>query len=618
MTTRRSLLQIAGLLPFAKLAAVQVVHAEDRSFRHALSLFEDVKYGPDFKRFDYVDPNAPKGGKVRFGVVGSFDNLNPYTYKGDTGPGASNEALLTSSLDEPSTEYGLVASGVWYPEDRSAVVFRLRPEARFHDGVIMSAADVIWSMEALRQSHPFYNFYYKNIVKGEQTGDNEVTFVFAEKGNRELPQIVGQLPVLPRHWWTGKDAGGRARNIENTTLEAPLGSGAYRAAEIKPGSSILLKRVADYWGQALPVNVGTDNFDEIEYIYFRDENVAFEAFKAGQYDWRSESSSKMWATGYSFKALDQGRVIREEISLRNVEGMQGWAFNLRRPKFQDARLRRAFNFAFDFEWSNANLFYGQYTRSRSYFNNSELEAKGLPGPAELAVLEPLRAELPPEVFAGEYANPVSDTPQNRRKNLRMAAQLLGEAGWKVASEGGRSVLRNGAGETLDVTFLIDSPLFERIALPYKSQLELLGIGVTIRSVDSAQYSRQLDSFDYDIIVGNWGQSLSPGNEQREFWGSEAADRSGSRNLLGIKNPAIDKIVETLIFAKTRAELVASCRALDRALIWNHYVVPMWYIPYERTARWNRYGRPARLPDYSTGFPTIWWWDAEKAKKVDAT
>jgi microcin C transport system substrate-binding protein len=618
MTTRRSLLKTAGLLPFAKLAAVQVVHAEERAFRHALSLFEDVKYGPDFKRFDYVDPNAPKGGKVRFGLVGSFDSLNPYTYKGDIGPGASNEALLTASLDEPSTEYGLVASGVWYPEDRSAVVFRLRPEARFHDGVKMSAADVIWSMETLRQSHPFYNFYYKNIVKGEQTGDNEVTFVFAEKGNRELPQIVGQLPVLPRHWWTGKDASGRARNIENTTLEAPLGSGAYRAAEIKPGSSVLLKRVTDYWGQALPVNVGTDNFDEIEYIYFRDENVAFEAFKAGQYDWRTESSSKMWATGYSFKALDQGRVIREEISLGNVEGMQGWAFNLRRPKFQDARLRRAFNFAFDFEWSNANLFYGQYTRSRSYFNNSELEAKGLPDPAELAVLEPLRAELPPEVFAEEFANPVSDTPQSRRKNLRMAAQLLGEAGWKVASEGGKSVLRNGAGEALNVTFLIDSPLFERIALPYKSQLELLGIGVTIRSVDSAQYSRQLDNFDYDIIVGNWGQSLSPGNEQREFWGSEAAGRSGSRNLLGIKNPAIDKIIETLIFAKTRAELVASCRALDRALIWNHYVVPMWYISYERTARWDRYGRPAKLPDYSTGFPTIWWWDAEKAKKVDAT
>ncbi|MBM3520176.1 MAG: ABC transporter substrate-binding protein [Alphaproteobacteria bacterium] len=618
MTTRRSLLKLAGLLPAAKLAAVQIVHAEERSFRHALSLFDDVKYAPDFKRFDYVDPNAPKGGKVRFGVVGSFDNLNPYTYKGDPGPGASNEALLTSSLDEPSTEYGLVASGVWYPEDKSAVAFRLRPGARFHDGTRMSPADVIWSMEALRKSHPFYNFYYKNIVKGEQTADDEVTFVFAEKGNRELPLIVGQIPVLPRHWWTGNDAEGRPRNIENITLEAPLGSGAYRAAEIKPGSSILLKRVADYWGQALPVNIGTDNFDEIEYIYFRDENVAFEAFKAGQYDWRNESSSKMWATGYSFKALDQGRVVKEEITLRNVEGMQGWAFNLRRAKFQDARLRRAFNFAFDFEWSNANLFYGQYTRSRSYFNNSELEAKGLPSPEEIAVLEPQRALLPPEVFTEEFINPVSDTQQNRRKNLRMAAQLLDAAGWKIASEGGKSVLKNDAGERLDVTFLLDSPLFERIALAYKPQLELLGIGLTIRTVDSAQYSRHRETFDYDIIVGSWGQSLSPGNEQRDFWGSEAADRPGSRNLLGIKNAAIDKIIEAMIFATSRTELVAACRALDRALMWNHYVVPMWFIPYERTARWDRFGRPGKLPDYSTGFPTIWWWDAEKAKRTDAT
>jgi microcin C transport system substrate-binding protein len=423
------------------------------------------------------------------------------------------------------------------------------------------------------------------------------------------------MPVLPRHWWTGKDGKGRQRDIKETTLEVPLGSGAYVAAQVKPGTSILMKRVADYWAKDLPVNVGQDNFDEIEYIYFRDANVAFEAFKGDQYDWRTETSSKMWATGYEFPAIQTGRVVKEEIRLRQVEGMQSWAMNIRRPKFQDVRVRQALNFAFDFEWANQNLFYGQYVRSRSYFNNSEMEAKGLPSPAELAILEPLKDKLPPEVFTAEFTNPVNDTPQNRRKNLRQAAKLLGEAGWQVTQDGGRSVLKNAGGEQLTFEFLLDSPLFERIALPYQQQLELLGIGVSIKTVDSAQYERRTQTFDYDIIVGNWGQSLSPGNEQRDFWGSEAAGRNGSRNLVGIANPAIDSLIETLIFAPDRESLVTACKALDRALLWNHYVVPMWYIDYERTARWDRFGRPEKLPELSTGFPSVWWWDADKAKKV---
>ena len=615
MFSRRSLLKLAGLSPFAKVIGVQIAQAEDRDFRHALTLFDDIKYGPDFKHFDYVNPDAPKGGRVRFGIVGSFDSLNPYTFKGEPGAAVSNETLLTSSLDEPSTEYGLVASAVWHPEDRSMVVYRLRPEARFHDGKAMTPDDVIWSMEALREAHPFYNAYYKNITKIEQSGDNEVTFSFSEKGNRELPLITGQMPVLPKHWWTGKDDRGRQRDIRETTLEVPLGSGAYVASEVKPGASIRMKRVADYWGNALPVHVGTDNFDEIDYIYFRDANVAVEAFKGDQYDWRTENSSKTWATGYDFPAIKNGRVVKEEISLQQVEGMQGWAMNLRRPKFQDIRVRQALNFAFDFEWSNTNLFYGQYQRSRSYFNNSEMEAKGLPSPEELAILEPLKDQLPPDVFTAEFVNPVNDTPQNRRKNLRQASGLLAAAGWNVTQDGGKSVLKNEKGEQLNIEFLLDSPLFERIALPYQQQLELLGIGVRIKTVDSAQYERQAQTFDYDVIVGNWGQSLSPGNEQRDFWGSEAARRNGSRNFAGIENPAIDKLVETIIFAPDRQSLITACKALDRALIWNHYVVPMWYISYERTVRWDRFGRPATLPSYSTGFPTVWWWDAEKAKKV---
>ncbi|MFN4141819.1 extracellular solute-binding protein [Aestuariivirga sp.] len=614
---RRTLLKLAGLAPAAKIVGVQVAEAQDREFRHALTLFNDVKYPPDFKHFDYVNPNAPKGGRVRFGLVGSFDNLNPYTFKGEAGSAVVNDALLVSALDEPSTEYGLVASGVWHPEDRSLVVYRLRPEARFHDGKPMTPEDVIWSMLSLREASPFYNFYYKNITKVEQTGDHEVTFTFAQKGNRELPLITGQMPVLPRHWWTGKDEKGRQRDIKETSLEVPLGSGAYVAAEVKPGTSIRLKRVADYWAKDLPVNVGQDNFDEIEYIYFRDANVAFEAFKGDQYDWRTESSSKMWATGYDFPAIRSGRVVKEEIRLRQVEGMQSWALNIRRPKFQDVRVRQALNYAFDFEWANQNLFYGQYVRSRSYFNNSEMEAKGLPSPQELALLEPLKAQLPPEVFTAEYRNPVNDTPQNRRKNLRQAAKLLNDAGWTVTQDGGRSILKNATGEQLTIEFLLDSPLFERIALPYKQQLELLGIGVGVKTVDSAQYERRIQTFDYDVVVGNWGQSLSPGNEQRDFWGSEAASRNGSRNLVGIANPAIDSLIETLIYAPDRDSLVTACKALDRALTWNHYVVPMWYIDYERTARWDRFGRPEKLPDLSTGFPSVWWWDEEKAKKVAA-
>lgn len=613
--SRRTLLKLAGLAPAAKIVGIQIAHAEDRQFHHALTLFNDVKYPADFKRFDYVNPDAPKGGRVRFGIVGSFDNLNPYTFKGEAAGAVINDPLLTSALDEPSTEYGLVASGVWHPEDRSMVVYRLRPEARFHDGTPMTPDDVIWSMQSLREAQPFYNFYYKNIARAEQTGEHEVTFTFNQKGNRELPLITGQMPVLPKHWWTGQDAKGRQRDIKETSLEVPLGSGAYMAADVKPGQSILMKRVAEYWARDLAVNVGQNNFDEIEYIYFRDANVAFEAFKGDQYDWRTETSSKMWATGYDFPAVQAGRVIKEDITLKQVEGMQAWAMNIRRPKFQDVRVRQALNYAFDFEWANQNLFYGQYTRSRSYFNNSYMEATGLPSPQELAILDPLKDQLPPEVFTAPYTNPVNDTPQNKRKNLREAAKLLNEAGWSVTQDGGKSVLKNAKGEQLTVEFLLDSPLFERIALPYRQQLELLGIGVAIKTVDSAQYERRTQTFDFDIVVGNWGQSLSPGNEQRDYWGSEAAKRDGSRNLIGIADPAIDKLIETLIFAADRDALVTACKALDRALLWHHYVVPMWYIPYERTARWDRFGRPEKLPDLSTGFPSIWWWDAEKAKKV---
>ncbi len=616
MIDRRTLLQLtaaagAAGLPFS---IQNQARAQAEEWRHGLSLFGDLKYPAGFEKFDYVNVDAPKGGRARLFSVGTFDSLNPYTFKGNaTGlVGLTIDNLMTTSLDEASSEYGLIAESVKMPEDFSSVTFKLRPEARFHDGSPVTPEDVIWSMIELKKSHPRYNFYYKNVVSGEKTGDQEVTFKFSESGNRELPQIVGQLPVLSKAWWTGKNDKGETRNLNETTLEAPLGNGAYKVASVKPGRSITLKRNDDYWGKDLPVNRGQNNFDEIFTIYYRDSTVALEAFKGDEYDFRVENSSKDWATAYDFPAVKRGDVITEEITLKNSQGMQSFAINTRREKFADARVRKALNLTFDFEWANENLFFGQYVRTSSFFSNSELAASGKPGPAELAILEPLKDKLPPEVFTTEYTNPVYGSQKNKRANLRSAAKLLQEAGWKVDA---KRVLRNAKGDAFSIEFLLVSPLFERIVLPYVQQLKLLGIQTRVRTVDDSQYTRRVQTFDFDIIVGSWGQSLSPGNEQRDFWGSASADRNGSRNLVGIKDEAIDQLIDKVIFAKDRDGLVAATKALDRALLWNHFVVPMWHIPYQRVAYWNRFGKPVSQPDHSLGFPSIWWFDEAKAAKV---
>ncbi|MGY3237680.1 microcin C transport system substrate-binding protein [Bradyrhizobium sp. USDA 4448] len=626
--TRRDLLltgaAVAALPALGSAAGVPIVRTAaaqsggELPWRHALSLFGDVKYPADFKRFDYVNPDAPKGGTVRQIAIGTFDNFN-YVVSGVKGNLAAPvpliyDTLTTAALDEVSTEYGLLAEAVSRPDDSSFVIYRLRAQAKWHDGKPVTAEDVIYSLDVLKKNHPFYAAYYRHVVGAEKVGDRDVKFTFDAPGNRELPQIVGQLVVLPKHWWEGTDAQGKKRDVTVTTLEIPLGGGPYRIKDYVAGRSIVLERVKDYWGSEVNVNIGRNNFDELRYEYFRDATVAIEAFKADQVDWRAENSAKNWATAYDFPAVAEKRVVLEEFPNRSSGVMQAFAPNLRRAKFADARVRRALNYAFDFEEMNKQIFFGQYKRISSYFDGIEdLMATGVPEGKELEILEGLRAEIPPEVFTTPYTNPVGGSPEAVRENLREALRLLKEAGYEVRD---RKLIEVKTGTQLSLELLAQDPAFERVMLFYKPSLERLGIAVSVRTIDPTQYENRLREWDFDIVVASWGESLSPGNEQRESWGSKAADMSGSRNVVGIKNPAIDKLIDRVIFAKDRAELVAATKALDRVLLWNHYVVPQWNYPKLRTARWDRFGRPAEMPKYGqSAFPFIWWYDADKAARI---
>jgi len=587
------------------------------AWRHGLSLFGDLKYPADFKRFDYVNADAPKAGTVRLLGLGTFDNFNLVLagVKGQLAAGVARvyEQLATQALDEVASAYGLLSEAVRQADDFSSVTYRLRAGAKWHDGQPVTPDDVLFSFEALKANSPFYGAYYKHVTKLEKTGEREITFTFDGPGNRELPQIVGELFVLPKHWWAGKDQNGKPRDIAATTLEAPLGSGPYRIKAFEPGRTLVYERVKDYWGKDVPVRVGTGNFDEIRYIYFRDTTVAFEAFKADQLDWRTQDSAQNWATGYGFPAVAANRVIKEEFAVHNSGVMQAFAFNTRRDKFKDPRVRHAFNFALDFEDLNKKLFYGQYERITSYFQGTELAATGLPGPQELALLEPLRDKVPPEVFTTPYSNPVGGNAAAERNNLRDGLRLMRQAGYEIRDQ---KLIDGKTGNQLSVELLANEPVYERINLFYKPGLERMGIAVTIRTVDDTQYENRLRSRDFDIIIHSWPQSLSPGNEQRGFWGSAAADQPGSQNFIGIKNPAIDALIDRVIFAKSRDELVAATKALDRVLLWNHFVVPQWTYRKVRAARWDRFGRPDTMPHYGAdAFPTIWWWDAAKAAKT---
>lgn len=587
--------------------APRVTAADAVTTSHGIAMHGDLKYPAGFKHFDYVNPDAPRGGSVRLGARGGFDSLNPFIVSGTAAAGSGQiyDSLMTNAADEAFSHYGLLAETITVPEDRSWAEFSIRPEAKWHDNVPVSVEDVIWTFNTLlEKGRPLYRLYYGSINHVEKTGDRSVRFTFAPGENRELPLIIGEMPVLPRHYW-------ESREFDKTTLEPPLGSGPYRISRVDAGRSISLERVGEYWGADVPVNAGRYNFDSIRYDYYRDAGVLLEAFKAGEFDYRSENSSKAWATEYDIPAVHNGHLIQDTIK-HNASGMQGFIFNTRRDVFRDSRVREALAYAFDFEWSNASLFYGQYTRTRSYFDNSELAARGLPDDDELALLEPFRGQVPDRVFEVEYNPPTTDGSGNIRNNLRQAGKLLNEAGWTV-SDGKRIHVETGQAFAFEI--LLGNPLFERVVLPFKQNLAKLGIDVSIRTVDSAQYVQRLDTFDFDMVVSGMGQSRSPGNEQRAFWGSAAATMEGGRNLMGIQDPVIDSLIETLIAAPDRKSLVTATRALDRVLQWGHWVIPHWHISYDRIAYWNMFGRPEITPVTGNRFMT-WWVDSAKLEALN--
>jgi len=566
--------------------------------QHALTLYDEPpKYPANFKHVDYVNPDAPKGGTFREAAMGSFDSLNPFISKGVLADniGLVYDTLAQQGLDEPITEYGLVAGKIEKAPDNSWVRFYLRPEARFHDGHPVHAEDVVFSFETLiKQGSPIYRTYYADVAEVVAEDPLRVLFKFKHTSNRELPLILGQLPVLPKHWWAGRD-------FAKSSLEIPLGSGPYKVAEVKPGRSIRYERVKDYWAKDLPLNKGLYNFDYRISDYYRDSTVALEALKAGQFDYWQETTAKNWANAYNVPAVAEGRLIKEELPNGNPTGMQGFVFNIRKPMFQDVRVRKAISLLLDFEWSNKQLFNGAYTRTRSYFENSDMAATGLPGPAELAILEPLRGRIPPQAFTEAFAPPKTDASGMIRTQQREAYQLLQEAGWRIVDD----KMVDTTGKPVSIEFMLFQTDFERILLPFKRNLADLGIELVIRRVDVSQYVNRVRSRDFDMMVGSFPQSSSPGNEQREFWQSSSADNPGSRNYIGLKDPAIDELVEQLINADSRSSLVAHAKALDRVLQFGYYVIPNWHIKTYRVAYWNHLGHPNVPPRYDVGINT-WW------------
>lgn len=566
---------------------------------HGIAMHGTPKYAAGFTHFDYVNPNAPKGGVLRQASFGSFDTFNPFTIKGNSAPGTGLifDTLMSSSADEPFSEYGLLAESVEVPKDRSWVAFTLNPKARFSDGSPVLAEDVVFTFEMLRDKGvPQYRYYYGNVDKATATDDRRVLFTFKQGSNKELPLILGQMPVLSKKDWQNKD-------FEATTLQMPLGSGPYRLKSFEVNRFIIYERNPEYWGADLPVNKGQYNFDEIRYDIYRDTAVAVEAFKAGAYDVRVENEAKKWATAYDVPALKDGRLIRRSFTHGLPSGMQGFVMNTRRAIFADPKVREAMQYVLDFDWLNDRLFFCSYHRTTSYFDNSELAAKGLPDKAQTALLKPFEDKLDNRVFSNPVFVPKLDS-LNPRPQLLKALELLSMAGWHVK----QGVLQNDKGQLFEFEILLDSSgaaAWERIALPFVRNLKKIGINARIRVMDALQYKNRLDHFDFDMFVMVWGQSLSPGNEQRYFWGSDAAKQEGSYNFAGIQNPAVDALIERIIAADTREDLVTATRALDRVLMWGFYVIPQWYTNETRVVYWNKFGMPKAQPMH--GISLMTWW-----------
>jgi microcin C transport system substrate-binding protein len=575
---------------------------------HAIAMHGEPKYPDSFQYVDYANPDAPKGGKIILSSTGSYDSFNPFILKGTAAAGIGNlyETLTTGSSDEAFTEYGLIAKTIEWPDDRSWVAFTIREEAVWHDGKKISPEDVIWTFNTLMEKgHPFYKYYYGDVVEVIQENDNKVRFNFKGNTNLELPLIVGQLPVLPKHYWTNK-------NFEETSMDIPIGSGPYKIKNFDAGRTITYELDSDYWGKNIPIKKGTENFGVIQYEYYKDRSIEREAFKSGDIDLFSENTSKDWATSYDTPAVQNGLIKKELIEHQNPQGMQGFAFNTRKEIFEDKRVREALSYAFDFEWTNKNLFYNAYKRTNSFFENSELASSGVPSGRELDLLNDYRELLPQKLFQEEYNPPKTDGSGFMRKELQEATKLLQDAGWEL-QEG--KLINKKSGSKFEFELLLVSPAFERIVLPFKDNLAKLGIDVSVRTIDSAQYQNRLDGFDFDMIVSTFSQSLSPGNEQRNFWGSDAAKTNGSRNIIGISNEVIDSLIEKVISAKDREDLIVTTRALDRVLLWNHYVIPQWHISAYRTLYWDIFDKPSVRPKYSLGTHT-WWVDADKASTID--
>ena len=586
------------------------VKEENYNYMHGMAMHGDLKYKKNFKNFEYSNPDAPKKGKIKLSAIGTFDNLNPYILKGVAAYQTSYlfETLMKSSFDEPFSQYGLLAEKVMLPDHRKWVRFKLRNFAKFSDGTKVTSDDVIFSFKILMsKGHPAWKNYYSQVEEVLKINELEVQFNFSGETNRELPLIIGyQLPIFSKKYWSNKQ-------FDKTTLDPPVGSGPYLISDLQPGRSITLKRDPNYWGKNLNVNRGRYNFDEIHTDYYRDVTVALEAFKSGAYDFRIENSSKNWATGYNFNATKNGQVIVEEIPYARPSGMQGFAFNTRKPIFKNRNVRKALTYAFDFEWSNKNLFYNAYTRTKSFFDNSELSSQSYPSKKELKILSKFKDKIPPEIFNEIYQPPRTDDKENGlRKNLRTARRILKDEGWIIQDD----ILTNKiTGEVFKFEILLRSPLFERIVLPLKRNFKKLGIEVSIRTVqDDSQYQKRLEEFDFDMVVTNFGSVISPGNEQKNWWSSEAADQPGTQNIIGVKNPVIDEIIDKLISARDREELVLYTKVLDRILLFNYYLIPQFHIGHYRVAYWNKISRPEITSKYDLGFD-FWWFDEKKNENL---